>query len=115
MPRITDCSTYAMISLMYIAKIFQAYSRSPLYKGDDGLTITQLISRCREVGGEPTNYSPTEPPSSPPTSTCKRLLPLPQLNLKFIDTEFLPDSTSIYEPESRYIDPDMPITWRSAK
>ena len=39
----------------------------------------------------------------------------PQLNVKFIDTEFLPDSTSIYEPDSGFVDPNLPITWRSAK
>ena len=53
MPRAQTGQRGKMIPLTFIAKTFQAYSRSPLYKGDDGLTVTQLISRCREVGGEP--------------------------------------------------------------
>lgn len=62
----------------------QAYAKSPLYRGDDGLSIQDLIAKCK------------------------------QHKVRFIDTEFLPEESSLYEPNSPYKDPNLPLSWRSA-
>ncbi|EGD72049.1 hypothetical protein PTSG_00065 [Salpingoeca rosetta] len=67
-----------------IADELEAYRKTPLFDGDDRLSLGELITECKK-------YS-----------------------VKFIDTEFLPAESQIFTEDSEYRDPDTPIVWRRA-
>eukprot|EP00045_Choanoeca_perplexa_P016316 m.218822 g.218822 ORF g.218822 m.218822 type:complete len:950 (-) comp17225_c1_seq7:2973-5822(-) len=67
-----------------VADDLTSYAATPLSKGDDGLTLAQLMAKCTEH------------------------------NVKFIDNEWIPNELALYSSESVLQDPTKPVVWQRA-